>query len=216
MSYINITCASTKPVEYYVDSNWVQSDETTFLKKHVLARGAYLLLTPASFITSALDTIIGLGAGIGAICTLGKHKPTYVFAGRHVFMSNFSCALPYQNFLQTINPEAKFGDTRGFIVSSIVKPLTNIAASCQKSNNFLKRHIASRLTYALSAIACLVTRAVDGVISIPITALSILTVGKFQSINNLAYKTLKASGIVNDLFQLTMLFINPWAATSEA
>lgn len=70
MSYSNVTYATTKPAEHYVDRNWVQSDETTFLKKHFLARGAHLLLTPASFITSAVDTIIGLGTGIGAICTV--------------------------------------------------------------------------------------------------------------------------------------------------
>lgn len=234
MSYTNVTYASTKPAEHYVASSWVQSDETTFLKKHVLARGAHLLLTPASFITSAVDTIIGLGAGIGAICTLGKHQSTVKVAFNHLSGSNKLFVRPYVNFLQTINPEAKFsgdaanqpfglakqamisGDGDGFLSDLVINPLKNIARSCYNSDNFLKRHVASRLTYALLAVACLVTRAVDGIIGIPAAGLSILTGGKFESLNNLAYRTLQAPGIINDLFYCTIKFINPWTGTSNA
>lgn len=227
MSYTNVTYASTKPAEHYVDSNWVQSDETTFLKKHVLARGAHILLTPSSFITCAVDTIIGLGAGLGAICTLGKNKQTFKVACSHLSSSNKLFVRPYVNFLKTINPEAKFsgdaakqamisGNGDGFLSDLVIDPLKNIARNCYNSDNFLKRHIASRLTYALLAVSCLVTRAVDGIIGIPAAGLSILTGGKFESLNNLAYRTLQAPGIINDLFYCTIKFINPWTGTSNA
>lgn len=242
MSYTNVTYASTKPAEHYVDSNWVESDKTTFLKKHVLARGAHLLLAPASFITSAVDTIIGLGAGIGAICTLGKHQPTIKAAFNHLSSSNKLVVRPYVNILQTINPKAKFsgdlanqpyvvrylaqctdykppmisGDGDGFISDIVINSLKNVARACYNSDNFLKRHVASRLTYALLAVSCLVTRAIDGIIGIPAAGLSILTGGKFESLNNLAYRTLQAPGIINDLFYCTIKFINPWTGTSKA
>jgi hypothetical protein len=238
MSYSNVTYALIKPVENYVDSNWVRPVKTPFIKKHVLARGAHFVLAPASFITSAVDTIIGLGVGIGAICTLGKHYPTFKIAHNHLSGSRGLFVRPYKNLLQTINPEAKFsgdlaneshlvrqlrlakqakisGDGDGFLSDLVIDPLKDIARSCYNSDNFLKRHVASRLTYALLAISCLVTRVVDGIISIPVAGLSILTGGKFESLNNLAYRTLQAPGIINDLFYCTIKFINPWTGTSK-
>lgn len=244
MSYTNITNASTVAAAYYVKKNWVYSDETTFLKKHVLGRGAHFMLAPTSFITNALDTIVGLGAGIGAICTLGKHQPTLTAAFNHLSRSNKLAVHPYVHFLKTINPEAKFsgdlenlppteriiamtigssyrparisGDGDGFISDTAITSLKNIARGCYNSDNFLKRHVASRLTYVLLAISCLVTRVVDGVIGVLTGAFSILTVGKFESLNNVAYRALQAPGIINDLFYCTIKFINPWTGTSKA
>lgn len=108
------------------------------------------------------------------------------------------------------------GDGDGFLSDLVINPLKDIARSCYNSDNFLKRHVASRLTYALLAVSCLVTRAVDGIIGIPAAGLSILTGGKFESLNNLAYRTLQAPGIINDLFYCTIKFINPWTRTSKA
>jgi len=175
MSYKNITYTLTKPAENYVDSNWVYSRETTFIKKHVLARGAHFVLAPALFITSALDTIVGLGVGIGALCTLGKHKPTYKIASYHLSSANKLFVRPYVNLLRVINPEAKFsgdldnlfigfakqamisGSGDGFLSDLVANPLLDIARSCYNSDNFLKRHVASRLTYALLAVSYLVS-----------------------------------------------------------
>jgi len=249
MSYTNITYASTTPLENYVNNNWVYSPGTTFIKKDVLARGAHFVLAPSFFITCAVDTIIGLGVGIGAFCTLGKHKPICEIAYAHLYSSNMLFVRPYVNLLQTINPEAKLadrsnfkgnipffinyhGETKlcitnnkppmitadgtGYLSDLIINPLKDIGRSCYNSNNFLKRHVASRLTYALLAVSCLITRAVDGVIGVVAASLSILTGGKFESLNNLAYRTLQAPGIINDLFYCTIKFINPWTGTSKA
>lgn len=226
MSYINITNASTTLARDYVNSNWVASSETTFIKKHVLARAAHLALVPASFITSAVDTIIGLGVGIGVICTLGKHESTFKITRNHLFSSNRLFVRPYVNLLQTINPEANFSGSNGrsmisaegvgFLSDFSLNLLMNIARDCYNSDNFLKRHVFSRLTYVLLAVACLVTRAVDGIIGIPVAGLSILTGGKFESLNNLAYRTLQATGIIEDLFCCTIRFINPLAGTAIA
>ena len=117
MPYTRVTVALTEHASNYVENNWVHSDETSFMKKHVLARGAYFVLAPTSFITSAIDTIIGLELGIGAISTLGKHEPTYSIADNNLFEgSNKLFVLPYVNFLRAINPEAEFGETDGFFV----------------------------------------------------------------------------------------------------
>ncbi|MCC5832439.1 MAG: hypothetical protein JJU12_05280 [Chlamydiales bacterium] len=80
MSYVNLSYSLEAPAEEYIATNWVYSEETNFFKKQVLARGGYLVLTPWSTITSAADTIVGIGAGFAAIATGGKHKATLKFA----------------------------------------------------------------------------------------------------------------------------------------
>ena len=49
------------------------------------------------------------------------------------------------------------------------------------------------------------TRVADGIIGIPATALSILTAGKFESLNNLAYRSLQAP----DLSPLSQVELSP-------
>jgi hypothetical protein len=224
MTYFSLTYSLTEAADHYVNHNLVQSNETTFLKKQILARGARFVLTPASFISSALDTIIGLGAGIGAILTLGTHASTFKVAINHLSNSKMLVALPYVNILLTINPEAKVAenstnkykppmiraDKDGLISDIVINSLRNVARTCYNSDNFLKRHVATRLTYVLLAVSCLVTRVVDGIIGIPAAGLSILTGGKYESLNNLAYRTLQTPGIIYDLFYCTIKLINPW------
>jgi hypothetical protein len=226
MPYTNITNASVRPARKFVEDNWVRSKETTFLKKQVFARGVHLVLVPASLITSAVDAIIGVGAGIGAICTAGKHTQTYKFAMNHLCNLDRVFVNPYVNFLRAVNPEAQFSTDKnnvaissmgdGFLSDLISVKLKNYARHCYNSDNFLKRHVASRLTYAVLAVACLVTRAVDSVIGILAAIFSVFTFGKFESLNNLSYRALQFPGIITDLFYCTLKFINPWAVTAKA
>lgn len=248
MPYINISRATTGYAEAYVYKNWVDSTETTLVNKHILSRAAYLILTPASFVTSALDTLVGLGVTIGTILS-GRNKKVFDFTMLHLDSTNKLALRPYANFLKTINPEACFtkgledipynesyvdrrlisaaqslgfhyqepkisakGD--GFVSDLVIEPLKGVARRCYKSENFLKRHVASRLTYILLAISCVVTRAVDGVIALPAAVLSILTVGKIQSLNNLAYRTLQATGIISDLAYCIIKIVNPLSGTA--
>jgi hypothetical protein len=220
MDYLTITSASTNVVESYIISNLSHSSTESFIKANILSRSLHLILTPISFITNSIDVIIGFGAGIGAICTLGKHEPTFTVAVTHLDNAKNLALGPYKNILRTINPNIIFSKNpdvygEGFLSDFIIATLSPIAADFSDSDNFLKRHVASRLTYALLAIACLVTRVVDGIISIPAAALSILTIGQFASINSLAYRTLQAPAIISDLFYYLISFINPWAGTEQ-
>lgn len=242
MSYFNLTYSFEKPAENYIEENWVHSNDTNFFKKQVGARVGHLALTPWSAVTSVADTIVGFGAGLAAIATQGKHKPTFKFAIEHLDSSKKIIVRPYVNLLKTLNPEAKFsgsisnapyvhrymayvtgqkdafitGDGDGFITSYVSEFLKDVARSCYNSDSFLKRHIASRLTYALLAVSSVITRLADGIIGVVAATLSFITLGKEESINNLAYRALQAPGIVNDIFYCTIKLINPWAGTSRA
>lgn len=232
------TYSIAKPIQHYVEKNWVNSYDC--VKREVFARGAHLALVPISTVTSALDTIVGSLAGLGAIGTAGLHKPTVELYRRNIDSSRKIAARPFVSFLKFINPAAKFsgdenfvrrpsydsdyfdgdedynkpkisGDGNGFITNGVRKYMSKAAIEFSFSQNVFKRHVLSRLTYALMGIASLVTRAVDGAIGLVAAAFSIITAGKFESLNNLAYRGLQAPGIIDDLFSSAIKFINPWA-----
>jgi hypothetical protein len=194
----------------FIDQKWVQNQNATFLQKHVLARGAYLSLAAFSFIGNALGTIAGLSIAVMAPI-LTKNNKIYNLSSEWTACSGRLFSQPYACFLRTINPEAEINKSRSILSSSILQPLVVFANTNKGSSNFLKKHVASRLTYGLLAISCLVIRAVQGVISIPTTLLSILTLGKFQFINTLAHQNLIAPIIIHELFRYVPQFINPWA-----
>jgi hypothetical protein len=240
MSYINLTFFSVVPIEHSVIDNLVNTENLNCAKRHLLARGAYLALTPLSFVTNAIDAVVGIGAGVGAILTVGKSDKIYRVALEHLQGAQQILALSFTNLLHTINPQARFSrpendpgqwvhgvcirrpratigvEGNGFISNFFISRLRKTGSSCYRYDGFLMRHIASRLTYALLAIACLITRTVDGIIGVLAAVLSLVTVGKFESLNNLAYRALQAPGIIHDLFYCTIKFINPWAGTSAA
>jgi hypothetical protein len=205
-----------------------QKDSDSFVKRHVLARGRFLALAPSFFITSAISTIVGMGMGLGTILTLGKYPKTFKAATTYLNYSHQLLMRPYICFLKAINPKANFpkdclnNKTRvntnslidSYMIKPVIMPLHNKAEEYAKSNNSLQRHVASRLTYALLAISCLVVGAVSGVIGIPAAALSILTLGTSKSINIFTYDNFKVTSIIYDLFYLTIKFINPWASTN--
>lgn len=232
MGLANVT---TDHAYKYVQSNWVSGVQTNFFKKHVLSRGAHLILVPCSLIANVADTILGSVVGIAAIGTLGRHRSTLETAIKHLKGWDMLVSGPYLNILKAINPEARIeGYTEndalnhkthpniypkpplitvtrnGFIADRVrFLGLEKKSKEYFNSDNFLRRHVASRLTIGLLAVACLVTRAVDAIIGIPAAALSILTLGKIVSLNNLAARTLLAPAIIRDLYFCTIGMIKP-------
>lgn len=218
MTYINLTQSLALPsangAATYIDQNWVTLNETTFMGRHFFSRAVQLTCIPVFFTAMALDTIIGVGVGVGAVCTLGRHIPTSCFAINHLNSADYLFAGFYEHFLRAINPKAQFSDevenTMGFFPNLPIKRLAKLALSYRSSDNFLKQHVVSRLTYTLLAVSCVVTRIADAIICIVPVTLSVLTVGKFQSLNDVAYRTLQPSGILVDLFFCTIKILNPW------
>lgn len=231
MSYVNLSYATVVRADLHIFSEYTHPSLSSIVDQHILARGGYLLLAPTSVITSALDIIVGLGAGIGAICTLGMHQPTLKVARYHLTSANQLAPRLYANLLRMIRPNARVnagdfpeGDQEtkdilkgkdGYLAAKVITPFRAFAKECYSSDNFLKRHVASRLTYALLAVACLVTRAVDGVIGIVAALFSLATLGQFRKLNIIAYRGLQAPGIISDLFYCVVKVINPYAGVRK-
>lgn len=225
MNYINTSVLITH-ISDAVNQDWVISEETNFLKKEILARGAYLLLTPVTFAAGCLDTILGAIAGVGALCTAGRSTPMLKVSYNHLNSSQSLIARSYIHLLAAINPEFEMASCsifgfeikeggNGLLSDAVIEKFKDQAGDYRQSNNFLKRHVATRLTYALMAVSCVVTRLVDGIIGVPAACLSILLVGRCAPMNNIASEGLQATGIINDFFYCTVKFINPWSTGLE-
>ncbi|MCC5832857.1 MAG: hypothetical protein JJU12_07440 [Chlamydiales bacterium] len=182
-------------------------------------RGAYLSLVPVSAITSIVDTAIGACAAIPVLATAGKHEKTTDFAFQFLASSFTIVSKPYLNLLRTLNPTAEVNrhydeNYPGICAPYFVSMSDEIGNNYCGSNNFFKRHVASRLTYAFFAISLVVTRLVEGIIGLIAGAFSLLTVGKVPLLNNTAYLGLSATGIIHELFFFTLKVINPWTCES--
>lgn len=207
--------------------NNVDNSSTTndsFLKSQVLARAGFLASIPSSTITSAVNMIVGVGAGFATIVTGGKCSSSFRLAMDSLDNSQKTVSVLYMNFLKTLNPQARFvnhskafitADGDGFITNQISTALKALALNYLSSENVFKRHIASRLTYALLAISSVVTRVADGIIGSVAAVLSLLTLGKVESMNNLAYRGLQIPGIIKDLFYCAAKIINPWTGNQQ-
>lgn len=224
MSYKCISKETVRPAANYIDNNWVRAPDANFLQKQVIARGGNLCLAPASLITAAVDTIMGLGAMLASVITLGLHRPTLKFTGNHITQSENLLLNPYRHLMKTINPEIQFAKDKeawdplnpplitaegnGFFANVCV-PIFNSVKEYSKFDDFYTRHITIRLTSAVLAMAAIITRIADAIICLPAAALSLITLGSFESLNNLASRSLSAPAIIRDLVYCTIVFVNP-------
>jgi len=88
--------------------------------------------------------------------------------------------------LNALNPKATVFDSdqifseesNGLITDAVSEALENKAYQCVKSDNFFKRHIASRLTYSLLAVSSVITRLADLINGVVAAVFSFLSMEK--------------------------------------
>ena len=189
----------------------------SFKKKHVYGRFAHAIMIPLEFTAVALNILSGLGNGFLAICTGGKKTSFYTNAVNHLNIANYLLSQPFFHLLRTINPEAKItplkssAEPGGLLTGYIKFKFLTAAGNFSASKKFFKHHVASRLTYALMGIACLITRTVEGIIGLIAATCAIITGGKITKLNVLATKGLQASAIIADLWFSIMHTLAPTA-----
>ncbi len=231
MQYINISLTNRSNAFFskYINNNLSNSE-----LKH---RGASFGFGCIKFVTSIADTIIGMGLGCGDIVTAGKIESLHKLSVSQLDFSYKILSPSYRNFLKAINPKAHFSDEvntydinfqkrnseinhkppmiscrgNGLLADSIALSLDNFANRSYQSDNLIKKYVISRLTYPVLALACLVTRLVDGIIGLLAATFSLLTLGKFTLLNNIAVRGLESTGIINDFFYCVIKTINPGA-----
>lgn len=203
-----------------IQRNWVQSPSTTFFKKQVAARGAYIGLSALTLAVASIGACVKLGAGTLNILSAGKYPSLHNFTIR-LNPFNLLLADPYSHFISAFNlhhfTEEACISFRGnglfpeIIRKPFTKPLNEHLNTCLGSDIFFKRHVSSRLTILLLGVALATARVADAILAVPVTLLSLVTLGTIPSVNNLAYRTLQAPAIISDLLHCTVKFINPFA-----
>jgi len=197
------------------------------------SRGAHLIAIPLGLITSALDTIVGLGLLVAATASF-RSSPLALRAFNYLQYSNTLFLLPYFHLLKAINPDAKFTtrldnsvfgkgspwdlldhqfysknkDTRNFyIVMDLTETLMHRSESYKKSQLFLEKHVFSRLTETILWMASLIEQAVICIIATLSMTISILAFGFDSNWNTVAYKFLHS--IVYNPSSSIALIMNP-------
>lgn len=190
-------------------------DKATYLNQQVISRVASFTMAPLSALGVTVDTLVGMISGVGAIFTAGTNKKIWSMASNLTY-SRHLLNLPYLNLLRTINPQANirinadgiiFGrienSLRPYLEKSYLKTLRS------SESNFLNREITSRISYLLFSLVTIVIRAVDGLIGLIASTLSLVMLGTNATINTLAFNGLASTGIVYDLFYCAVKIINP-------
>jgi hypothetical protein len=203
-------------------ANTLAGDHASFKSKQIYARASFVGFIPASIAAISIETVLGMLLGVGSVITIGKHSDVYKTSKFHLKCSNILISLPYYNFLCAINPTAELTTTKkgqdavvkkqGLITESTRKAFKNFAKGNAQSTNWFPKQVTSRLTYATLLVACVVTRAVDGVIGLGAAAASILLLGTSKTLNTVAYKALQTPGIIYDIYYCGIKFINPGAS----
>ncbi len=141
----------------YIETCLVNDSNKSFMKTQVLARGAYCILAPASFIGSIFDILPGICFGVGSICTFGKCKSLDAKTWKFLSSSHNLLTTPYANLLNAINPGAYINSEsakisyrgNGFVSHKALKFLNKQAKRYCNSESFLEKHVSSRLIYVL-------------------------------------------------------------------
>lgn len=229
MPYVSLTQTLIDPAQDYVRNNLSnrinsfdgKEIEVTFFKREILARGAHLGLTPANALIKTVDTFVGLIGSVGVILTLGRHEDTLNFSDRHLVNCKTIVSQSYSHLLKFINPHASCDNWESYVkegrhgyLTNYTHPIRRFAKESVKSENFFKRNISSRLGFAALAVACVVTRVADAILSVITMALSLVTVGLFKKVNNVALRSAQAMGLTHDLFYCATKILNPSAEIS--
>lgn len=199
-------------------------NKSTFSAENNWARAKSFVCVPGSFVASILDTCRGVPEGLIAglpIAVLREMgyanklaEEVFLDAEKHISHSRLIVADPFKHLLQTINPKVLRNDEGcismdgdGFIASGVGA----VVESLTKTKSSLYRHTVSRLVYALAPIALVIARIADAIIGLVAAPLALLSCGirPVPFLNHLAYRGLQAPGLISDLYQCAIGFINP-------
>ena len=205
MKVIESNRGFVKFAEECIDDNWVKSRDDNFIKKQLFSRLGYATLVPGYMIACIADTIMGIGAKTVDFATLGRFEPCKIYAKIHLPSFERVLSDPYYAFIRTINPGAEFNFEKNDMFATtgkVVELLVFQAKKFTESDSFILKNVASRLTFALAALAAMVTRVVDGIIMLPHVFLSVAICGAFVLSNSAAYEVLmQLPKAVTDFFK---------------
>lgn len=188
---------------------------TNFFKSQVTPRIISALSIPISPIESVFFTTLGACFSILdlATCKDPSSNLELLKSSREII------AVPYFHLLKTLNPKAevpsmpKPGDLSNIPSGVIAKAVQNAFKGPMKdlfeSESAFKREIVLRLSMPFLATSMAVSRVVDTFFSLNVAAGSLITLGYFPEVNNLAFESLQPTAAIEDTFYSAFGFFCP-------
>lgn len=179
---------------------------------HLKTRACHLALVPCRLVLGVIDAVGGSLVATASCLffserCIGGRRGAYVaglfFTGSTLMLSDTAAYT-----IQALNPRASFsndakissdgvGLTRNFVQLCEKKLFT--ACYSKQASKFTKK-VIPRLTAPLLFVAKCISRIVDLALGLLAYSASLLTFGKIDSINNIAYRGLQIPGLISDTF----------------
>jgi|GEM_PF-1790277 len=184
-----------------------------FRAGNIIKRAAYALSAPLACTAATIDTVVGLMQTTPTIATLGMDDNIAKSSRDYLLSSASILQMPYYSLLRSINPNVHIDVSEirkdSILHPMVTSPILRKSIQLQSSRSFFHREISTRLFLAVYALASVVTRVADGAIGVLAATLSFLTLGKFNKINVIAYRSLKAPALIYDICFSAVKIINP-------
>src|ERR1700722_7066648 len=182
----------------------------SWLHRNVTCRAGYFLAFVSAPIAASADLLLGSIASVASILTGGLIQPVNEAAQSMTRAGGAGLANTYFGLIRLINPAAPIQVETGMISNFVSKKLLNLGGKLRESDNLFTRHVLSRIVYLGSALSSVPLRIIDFVIGIFAALGSLVTVGKFKTLNDRACAGLHIALIVYDLYIGLVKTINPW------
>jgi hypothetical protein len=210
MGYTSVSSFVDRATQYMEDN--CLANDSSFLESEIISRIANVVFIPASFIANSLDTTIGLIGFVGVLGTGGMLPPVNKFAFFYLERVKYIVADPYEHLFHAINYNASFGERQDLSLMYIItRHLFEYTTQDPNPKGFLEEHVITRLKYGLLAITAVITFIADAIFAIPVAAFAILTVGKIDYVNELAYALLRSTQLIDTIAYAIIKFLNPKA-----
>ncbi len=168
-----------------------------------------------SSIDKTTENLAALFAGsvfaLTSVVSLGLHSKSIRNAQEGLHQGGGVLQRLHYEVLKTLNPAADLSCFRTDDVSTEVDSMITLTCKKTLSESFLERHIVSRLCFAGIALIAVAARVFQLVVSVILTPLSLVTLGYFKEINELAQTSLGTPRLLNDIFRSVMGSINPFS-----
>lgn len=207
---------------YFEDVNEVRS--TFYLPAEMKDRVTYLKAIPCSIAANLIDMTAGLFWGTVNLLSGGTQEGIRQKASHNLDAFQNIVAQPFQFTIGLLHPKAlhlwknetlwddylKSMFLSGFFFDWVDPHIYGIAFELARSENFFKREIATRLTHALRLLVAVITRTADAIIGVITGIFAILTLGRFDLINKVAYRALQAPALISDVFNIGKCIVYPY------
>lgn len=179
----------------------------SFFQKEIATRVGYASLLGGEPVACVLEVIVGIGAYIGAIFTLGTSRSLNKFVADRVSKVGRVHTSIFQNMICLMNPGAVVDvhDVRPRELLIII-----LGEDLAVDASFAEVHLEGRLVAIAKIIGSVIMMAIFAVIGSFAAVGSLVTGGKYKEINTVMIVTLETQGeLIATVMLLVLALINP-------